>query len=192
MEIEKTYDDLFVNLPSVYNELPFGMKQIVASYSITPSASIIKKLPPYFKPCLDTSLDIYFNIQKIKLFLKKIPPQLLQTYPYQNLVLTISDKYIPKPRPYKKNYTPTPDNNWYYLPNPDKTCYSRCVFKSLNQRNGKRITGLKNNKKKELIIRMLKENGSVFKESERLFKLEDYLWYDITTSNKVKNWKFLF
>jgi hypothetical protein len=45
---EERYDNLFVNLPSVYKELPFNMKRIVASYSTTPSASkLIKTLLDY-------------------------------------------------------------------------------------------------------------------------------------------------
>jgi hypothetical protein len=48
MNIDNTYDNLFVNLPSVFNELPPDIKRIVASYSTTPSASnLIKTLLDY-------------------------------------------------------------------------------------------------------------------------------------------------
>jgi hypothetical protein len=45
---EETYENLFVNLPSVFDKLPFDMKRIVTSYSTTPSASkLIKTLLDY-------------------------------------------------------------------------------------------------------------------------------------------------
>jgi uncharacterized lipoprotein YehR (DUF1307 family) len=45
---EERYDNLFVNLPSVFDKLPFDMKRIVARYSTTPSASkLIKTLLDY-------------------------------------------------------------------------------------------------------------------------------------------------
>jgi hypothetical protein len=156
MEVENTYNSLFTNVPCIFNELPFDTKRVIALYSSTPSASVIKKLP------LSYEIKNYFYIRRIKLFLKKISPQLLQTYPYQNLVLTIGDPTC---------YT---------------TLYLPLLYILLKNKMENEITGLTMEKKRELIIPVLKENGFVFEKSESLGWLEAYLWYHITTLQKVK------